>query len=58
MDELLELRSCVKRLFEGVESQVTPQGVGNPPADDAAGEDVDDKGDVDETDPGGDEGDV
>ena len=41
------------RLFQGVESQIGSEGVGDPPADDPSREDVDDERRVGEAGPGG-----
>ena len=46
------------RLFQGVESQIGSEGVGDPPADDPSREDVDDERRVGEAGPGGHIGDV
>ena len=46
----------VQRLLERIEHEVGAHGAGDAPADDAAGIDVDDEGDIDEALPGGDIG--
>ena len=58
MHEVVCRRPRVERLLQGVEGQVAAQRARNPPANDRAGEHVDDEGDVDEPRPGGDVGQV
>ena len=47
------LAALADRLFQSVQRQVVPWRVGDPPADDAAGEHIDHEGDVDEAAPRG-----
>lgn len=49
MDEIGDVRPGVERLFEGVERQIASERPGNPPADDAPGEDFDHERHVDES---------
>jgi hypothetical protein len=44
--------AVVERLLQGVEDEASIGRAGHPPANDAPGERIDDKGDVDETLPG------
>lgn len=46
------------RLLQRIQHEVSAHGCADPPADDPAGKDVDDEGDIDKTLPGGDVGEV
>ena len=48
----------VERLFQGIKHEVGPHRPADPPTDDTAGNDVDDEGDIDESLPGRDVGEI
>src|SRR4051795_7965065 len=59
MDEAaLHRTAVVQRLLKSIEDEVRMRRPRHPPADNAAGEDVDDEGHVDEALPGGDIGEI